>query len=147
LSLLILPLGALAIYGVAHLLGLPMVNSQLPTLAPRGLSWAAVVVLLLLGGLLVPFAEELYFRGVLYTFCRERWGVSVAALISSLVFAVIHFDILVAAMAFFLGLFCALAYERSRSLWAAILIHALSNTIKLVFVYGMLAQNMKIPWF
>ena len=91
--------------------------------------------------------EELFFRGVLYTFFRERWGAWIAALVSSLAFAIIHFDILVAAMAFFLGLFCALGYERSRSLWVSVTIHVLSNTIKLIFVYMTLSSSIRIPLF
>ncbi|QBD77070.1 CPBP family intramembrane metalloprotease [Ktedonosporobacter rubrisoli] len=147
LSLLIIPVGALATYAVVLIFKLPLVNAQLPTLAPHGLSWLGVGVLIFLGGIAVPFAEELFFRGLIYTFLRQRWGVWVGVLASSLIFAIAHMNVMIGAMAFCLGLFCAFTYERSKSLWASYIIHAVSNTLKLVFVYVMLASTTHIPLF
>lgn len=96
--------------------------------AAGGTAWQ-FALLMLLGGLLVPFGEELIFRGVLYTWLR-RWGVVLAVAISSLVFGLAHFSIgiLLPATAL-VGVVAALAYERSGSLWPAIMVHAVNNTL------------------
>lgn len=85
-----------------------------------------MALLLVATCLLAPVAEEIVFRGVLYTYLR-RWGFVVALITSSLVFALFHgfgimFFTVLAAGALF-----ALAYERSGSLWPAIVAHGTTN--------------------
>ena len=43
------------------------------------------------------------------------------------------------ASTFFLGVLCALAYERSRSLWLSIAIHAVNNSLAVLLLYAALA--------
>ncbi|MBE3559310.1 MAG: CPBP family intramembrane metalloprotease [Ktedonobacteraceae bacterium] len=151
LALLVMVAGSLASYLVAFLVaflaGQPLTNPQLPALAPEDLSWAGIVLFVLLGGLAVPFVEELLFRGVYYNYLRSHFGVWIAAFASALIFAVVHLDLLVGATAFVLGLFNVYAYERSKSLWASVIVHGLSNALKLVILYAWLSTTMKIPLF
>ena len=89
-------------------------------------------LLLMLGGLLGPFGEEVLFRGVLYTWLR-RWGWVLAILVSSVVFGVLHgltpvFLLHATAM----GALLALLYEKSGSLWPGVLAHGLHNALLLV---------------
>jgi membrane protease YdiL (CAAX protease family) len=44
------------------------------------------------------------------------------------------------------GLVSALVYERSKSLWPSILIHAVNNSLKFILFYALLATSMKLPW-
>lgn len=147
LSVLVIPVGAIASYLASLALRQPLTNPQLQVLVPPDLTWFGVFTLIFLGGIAVPFVEELYFRGVLYSFIRERWGVWAGAIISALIFAISHFDIVIGAMAFCLGLFSALAYERSKSLWVSVLIHSASNTLKLLVLYFLVVHPTKIPFF
>jgi membrane protease YdiL (CAAX protease family) len=96
--------------------------------------------LTLLGaGLVGPVAEELFFRGFLYTALRQRLGIGAAATISALVFAIGHIDALgVVAASFVMGVAIALVYEYTRSLWVAIAIHVFNNALATVLVYLML---------
>jgi membrane protease YdiL (CAAX protease family) len=73
-----------------------------------------------------PPVEELLFRGLLYRSLRSSSGVLPSLLLSSLVFAVVHPQA-AAVPVFGLGVCAALALERSRSLLAAVLVHALYN--------------------
>ncbi|MEU6699387.1 type II CAAX endopeptidase family protein [Pseudonocardia sp. NPDC046786] len=82
---------------------------------------------LLTGALLVPFAEELLFRGIGYGALR-RYGVWVAVPASSAVFALAHGINVVLVVALLLGVVCALLYERSRSVWPAVVAHVVFNT-------------------
>jgi membrane protease YdiL (CAAX protease family) len=79
--------------------------------------------------LLAPLAEELLYRGVLFRSLWNRTGVLPAALLSSLVFAVLHFYNgygLVSVGVF--GLSCALLYAATGSLAACIGLHVLYNS-------------------
>jgi membrane protease YdiL (CAAX protease family) len=116
--------------------GLEAMQSRLDLLLGSELSWPRFFVTLLGAGLLAPVAEELFFRGFLYTALRQRLGIAAAVTISSLVFAIGHIDALgVVAASFIIGIALALAYEYTRSLWVAIAIHAFNNSLATVLVY------------
>nr|ASV47039.1 CAAX protease family protein [uncultured bacterium] len=80
------------------------------------------------GAVLVPLAEELLFRGVGYGALR-RYGVVVATVVSSVVFGVAHGINVVLPAAIVLGIITAVLYERSRSIWPAVLAHVLNNAL------------------
>lgn len=81
---------------------------------------------LLTGAVLVPFAEELLFRGVGYG-ALSRYGAWVAVPGSAAIFAVAHGLNVVLVIAFVLGVVCALLYRGSRSIWPAVVTHAVFN--------------------
>jgi membrane protease YdiL (CAAX protease family) len=141
-GLVLTPLSGLIMLGLQILLGLPLENPQLPFLAPEGFSWFGLASMFLLGGVVVPFAEELYFRGVLYRWLHGRWGLWPGALVSSLVFGAVHGDVPIAGAAFSLGVVLAWIYERSQSLWPAVLIHITNNVIKILALYIFLAFGL-----
>lgn len=95
--------------------------------AAGGWSTAAVI---LLGGLLIPFAEELLFRGIGYSALR-RYGLVVAILGSAAIFGLAHGFTVVLVAAFLLGVVNAWMVERSGSIWPAVAAHAVNNTILL----------------
>ena len=83
-------------------------------------------LLFVIGGLIGPVAEELFFRGILYGFFR-RWGIPIALILSTLIFVIFH---PVKGMAFTQiigGIVFAVAYEIEGSLLVPITIHALGN--------------------
>ena len=133
-------------YGFQYLFKLPD-NTQLQSMATRGLTWINMVVLIGLAGLAIPFAEELLFRGVIYTFIRERWGVWIGTIISAFIYALISFDLLAGAAAFVLGVVTAIAYERSKSLWAAVIVHVTSSVLSLILFYIFTLPGMHVPVF
>jgi membrane protease YdiL (CAAX protease family) len=119
--------------------GLEGMQERLGLLLGSELSWTHFIVTLLGAGVFAPVAEELFFRGFFYTALRQRLGISAAVAISSLVFAFGHIDTLgVVAASFVIGIALALAYEYTRSLWVAIAIHALNNTLATILLYLLL---------
>ena len=103
-------------YGLQILMGQLGVHQQ-PVQAPApDSSLVGSLGLLLSIDIVAPLTEEVFFRGMLYRIVRERWGVWIGVIVSSLVFAVGHLSITRAVLAFFLGSLSALLYERSRSL-------------------------------
>ncbi|GGL68451.1 hypothetical protein GCM10010840_03120 [Deinococcus aerolatus] len=88
-----------------------------------------VWVLLLAAGLLIPFAEEVAFRGLLMRGHERAAGFTVAALTSTLVFSLAHG--VPASIAGILPLAYVLARlaQHSGSLWDSVVVHALNNTL------------------
>ena len=92
--------------------------------------------LLLVGGsVIAPVVEEIFFRGFVFSGLRQRYGWQKAALISSAVFAVAHFQPMAIVPIFLLGVIFAYLYHRSNSVWPAILMHVLTNALGLIAAY------------
>lgn len=96
----------------------------------------ALVGFFVLAGPIAALVEEVLFRGMLYGWLRQRMGITVAAIISALLFTAAHFYIFAAGPVFVLemtglAVLLALLYETSRSLWPGILCHALHNVLLL----------------
>ena len=64
-------------------------------------------------GMLVPLAEELMFRGFIYTRIRKRIPTGAAIFFSALLFALFHGNVIQMVFAFPLALILAWLYERS----------------------------------
>jgi len=89
---------------------------------------ARAVTLLVLGGIVGPVAEELFFRGIVYGALR-RWGMLTAIAVTTVVFAALHWIgtgamPLVPAAG---GVLFAAAYEREQHLAVPMTIHVLGN--------------------
>ena len=86
------------------------------------------IAALVVGVMVGPIVEELVFRGMLYRSLRTRWAVLPCWLLTTAVFLTDHTP--AAAIPVFFGSVCiTLAFERSRSLYAALLVHALYNGV------------------
>lgn len=99
---------------------------------------AEFVLFFMVGGLIGPIAEELVYRGLIYTALR-RWGLLVAISGSTLLFVLSHSlgsDLPLPQIIG--GIVFALAYERSKSLFAPIVIHCLGNTA--MFSLGLISS-------
>ena len=126
---------------ITIVLGRTPPNPQLNVVAPAGFIWFGLIGMLIMTGLAAPVAEELVFRGVLYRWMRARWGPAIAVLISALCFSVLHgIGWLIPALAL-VGMILALVYERSGSLWPAIMTHGCFNAINTILIYTALAQR------
>lgn len=102
-----------------------------PLLAELSSPW-----LFLVGAVVVaPVVEEIFFRGFLYAGLRGRYGWQKAAVISAALFAVVHLQLTAVAPIFLLGLVFAFLYERSGSIWPAVLMHVSSNALALGAAY------------
>lgn len=119
-------------YGLLKMAGLDplrLIRSDPPVL-PSGSG-----LLFLVGGVVAPIAEEFYFRGFMFGYCR-RWGFWPALCLSTVVFAFLHTG---APAAYILqvvgGLVFASAYEIEKNLLVPILIHALGNSALFALSY------------
>ena len=89
--------------------------------------------------IIAPIYEELIFRGVIYDDTKKLFNVKIAALVSSILFGLMHFNggYLQVTVAMLDGLLLAYCYEKTQSLYACILLHSLNNFMSVV-IYRLL---------
>lgn len=83
-------------------------------------------------GVLMPLCEELVFRGVVYKRMRYQESYMSAAVYSSLVFAVMHGNLVQILYGFIMGMLFANLYERYGSVKAPIMAHIVVNILSVV---------------
>jgi len=114
---------------IIHLLPYPEFKQLLKFPLPK-VSLFEIIILLLLP----VVVEEIVFRGALYSFLKERWGVSWGIFLSSLIFAIFHFWSGTSLLLPFLGgIVFAFLREKSGSLLAPIIFHSLGNLEFILF--------------
>jgi membrane protease YdiL (CAAX protease family) len=79
--------------------------------------------------LVAPFAEELFFRALIFRGTRGYWGVGPSLLMSGLAFGLFHLNPSVILPFAAIGVLFAWANEQSGSLWTSITAHAAFNTV------------------
>lgn len=92
-------------------------------------NWINILNFKIVIALLVPFAEEVLFRGFLFKYIRQEKSFLFSAILSSLLFSLIHFDLSSLPFTFLLGFTAAFTYEKGGSLFYPILIHMGVNNI------------------
>lgn len=103
------------------------VNALALVRTPMPASPQQIAIFFLVGGLIGPVAEEIFFRGIIYGFFR-RWGIYAAVGISTFLFVFLHNtgdNLPITQMVG--GIVFAVAYEREKSLMVPIIIHTSGN--------------------
>lgn len=135
------PLVALSRLIVEPLLDGAFENPQIDALSTGGFSWINLTAMLFLVGLLIPFTEELLFRGLLYPLLRRSMRFFFAAVLSALCFSLLHLIPPLIPAFLLMGLILAAAREYSGSLWPPVIIHALFNSLNIITLYAALAMS------
>jgi uncharacterized protein len=137
-------LRALSIVVSANLYRLGVASTQAESFVPSAVTVPTALATLFFVGVLVPFAEEAFFRGVLYRWLRDKWSPAVGMIVSSLIFGIVHVQPATVINATLLGFGLAWLYERHKSLWSCTLVHALSNLSSLVVIYLLVAFGIDL---
>ena len=93
---------------------------------------ASLPVQLICLGLIIPLAEEMMFRGVLFKRFREYTGFKKAAVYSSFCFCLIHGNIIQMLYGFVTGMFLAYVCEKYGSMIAPAFLHIVMNLCSLI---------------
>ncbi|MEW9033188.1 MAG: CPBP family intramembrane glutamic endopeptidase [Planifilum fimeticola] len=94
--------------------------------------WLALLSQGLLVGMIGPVGEEVMFRGVLQQSLAERIGQPASVLLTSLLFALFHVDVVMFAPLLVLGLILGILRAVFRNLWAPILFHVVNNSVSVI---------------
>ncbi len=92
------------------------------------------VLIIILAVVVAPMGEEFLFRFFIYGVLRRYFGIAAGLVFNSLLFAAAHTHLPSAFPLFVLGGCFTLAYEWSGSILVAMAMHALFNSIQLVFL-------------
>ena len=90
--------------------------------SPMRLAYMGLVTIVL-----APVSEEILFRGILFTAILQFRGRGAGIAISSLLFGLIHSNLLTLVPLIVMAIFLTLLYERTRNLLAPIAVHSLFN--------------------
>lgn len=112
-------------------------SENLTTVFEYVLAFVALVIM-------APVAEELLFRGYLFGKTRPLVGAVAAALITSVLFGVVHGQLNVGLDTFILSLFLCWLRVKTDAVWACMILHGLKNLIaySLLFIAPLLGINL-----
>jgi membrane protease YdiL (CAAX protease family) len=106
-------------------------------------SGSTLVLTVALLAVTTPIAEELFFRGYAQTRLVARFGRRSGILLATALFALFHLDPMQGTGAFAIGAVLAWTTERTGSIRAALVAHAVNNGL---FVAGTHAAPMPTTW-
>lgn len=100
-------------------------------------------------GIVVPVAEELLYRGVLYNRFKVNISPRNAMLLSGFIFASLHGNLVQMFYGMVAGLTFAWLYEKFNSIWAPILAHCVMNLSSVCLTrgdvfYWIFSDNMRV---
>ena len=117
-------LAAAVVLFVIELLGIKMKALFQMQLPPET---GQLIAFFLVGTIIAPVAEEIFFRGLLYGFFR-KWGIPVAVILSTFLFVLPHSSGRTVPVTQIVGgILFAVAYEVEKNLLVPITIHILGN--------------------
>ena len=99
--------------------------------------WGSLVPVFIGLIFVAPIVEELLFRGFMFRGLRKKLAFWPSAIISSLLFAVLHLQLNVGVNVFFMALAGCWLLEKTGSIYSSMLLHILKNLVafSLVFVF------------
>jgi len=120
---------------------LTVMQRGLPQLHTAALTWNSI----LSTSLLIGFVEEIPYRGFIFQKLNERLSLTLASLISSLLFLGIHlpgwislhlFKLQLAIFVFVFGVVLVVLLRLAKSLWAPIISHSLNDFFSVVLFHS-----------
>ena len=107
-------------------------NSKTESLATR-LSTINIIIAFISAAIVSPIYEEIFYRGFLYRFFRSKYGLLAGMVISAFIFMIVHIPTFNSLPYTFLsGLIFAWTYEKTQSIYPAMIIHGIFNGIAVI---------------
>jgi uncharacterized protein len=105
-----------------------------------------VIMVLFFGFTIAPAAEEIFFRGFIYSWLRTRFPGFLAISLQALAFSLVHRKGLLESVYYFLiGVALAIIYEKRKELLSPIIVHAVLNAIVFIPLVVLTLQNYHTP--
>ncbi len=104
-------------------------------LADSPLSTIQQGIIVLSAVFLVPVAEELFYRGILYRALGRHFGLAGAAVISTALWTLLHGSAMLFPAIFALGILLVLLYEATESIWPPIAAHVGFNLTSFLLIW------------
>lgn len=108
----------------------PLVKAAAMAQTPAALIWPLII-----GGVLAPVTEELYYRGMAFSALSRKWGVVIGIVGSAIFFSLAHFSGIWFVQIAVVGVGLATIFYLTGSLLPGIIAHGLVNSSRLLMVY------------
>jgi membrane protease YdiL (CAAX protease family) len=99
------------------------------------LDWDGFALVAFVAVIIAPTIEEIVFRRVIYGFLCSKIGLVAAVIITSFLFAGIHFRLVAFPTLFILGIIWQLQFIYQKSLFPSILYHTFHNAVAMGFLF------------
>jgi membrane protease YdiL (CAAX protease family) len=110
---------------------------ELITLFTQGGDRIAIGLLVIFAIVLAPIVEETIFRGCIYRFLKSQTTLLPAQIVSGVLFAVMHGNLMSLLPLVVVGILLARVYEKSGNLLVPICFHGMFNGFSLLMLYIM----------
>lgn len=137
-----LALGGFAVYFIASIVisavfqaVVPYDENQMQDIGFSNPTGIEVYLVFLAIVILAPLAEELLFRGFIFQGFRKKMPFWPTAILVSLLFALVHWQVNVGLDVFALSLVLCWLRERTGSLWPGIILHSTKNLVAFLLLF------------
>lgn len=114
------------------LFGIGTDNQKTESIQTR-LSTINIIIAFVSAAIISPVYEEIFYRGFLYRWFRVKFGLVTGLLVSSFIFTLVHIPTYNSLPYNFLsGLIFAWTYEKTSSVYPAIIIHGIFNGLSVI---------------
>ena len=94
-----------------------------------------VILSILVVGIVAPFAEELLFRGIIYNKLSKSISITGTIIIQGILFGAYHMNLVQGLYASLLGIVFGYVTFKTKSIWPAIIMHMVNNTVSVTVPY------------
>lgn len=105
----------------------------------------SIFITVLAVGIVVPFTEEFLFRGVVQKTLSKGMSIKSAIILQGVLFGVYHFNLIQGLYATLLGIVYGYVTYKCKSLWPAVIMHVVNNSIAIVGSY-ILPSSLNNIW-
>lgn len=91
-----------------------------------------VFVSILVIGIVAPFTEELMFRGAIFKTLSKSMPITAVIILQGVLFGVYHMNLVQGMYATLLGILFGYVTYKTKSLWPAIIMHMVNNTVSTI---------------
>ncbi len=98
-------------------------------------SYSSLFLLFILAIIIAPLAEELVFRAIVYRFIKNRAPAFLAMLLSSILFSLLHMNVVSFFSLVIVGISLCLAYEMSGNIMVPVFFHSAFNLNSIILIF------------
>ncbi len=116
----------------------PALQESIVLLQSRDIN--VIIFMTIAAVIIAPIGEEILFRAYLYPLMKPALGKWGAVALSSICFGAVHMALIQTIILSLFGVILCLAYERARSIWLPIFLHACFNGLSVLLISTGIAQ-------
>lgn len=110
--------------------------------APEGSHGYLVIIVSVI---FAPIVEEIFYRGIIFKKMLESYSLTISILITSFLFALMHWNLESLLAYFLIGLAFTYIYYLTKALWLNILLHGFYNLLSSCFI--LTTYEISDPWY